>query len=283
MSRRRLIVNADDFGLTEAVNEGIVEAHQGGIVTATTLIASGAAFAHAVRLARKAPTLDVGVHLTLTEEQPVSPAREVPSLLGADGRFHPHATAFVKRYFAGQISLAEVERELDAQIARALSQGFRISHLDGHQHVHMVPGIRRIAGKLAQKYGIPAIRFPREAPRLYMLRDGDAAARLAQLFALNAFCAAADVRGAARPDHFVGFFYGGRLTKGNLMRVLHALPASGTSELMCHPGRHDPASSRGHWQYRWQDELAALTDGEVRDWLREHGVELVSYAALAAN
>jgi len=280
MNRRRLIVNADDFGLSEAVNEGIVEAHQRGIATSTSLIASGAAFEHAVGLAKAIGTLDVGVHLTLTEEEPVSNRGDIPSLLDG-GRFHPHTTSFVRRYFAGRISLDEVERELDAQIARVVASGLRISHLDGHQHVHMVPGIRRVAGRLAVKYGIPAIRFPREAPKAYMLREGGSARRLLQLFALNAFCAAADIGGAKRPDHFVGFFYGGRLTKANLMQVLESLPSEGTCELMCHPGRQDAGSARAHWQYRWQDELDALTDPDVSEWLRSRGIELVPYAAVA--
>lgn len=280
MRRCRLIVNADDFGLSEAVNEGIVEAHQRGIVTSTSVIASGEAFEHAVRLARAIATLDVGVHLTLTEEAPLSNRGDIPSLLDGD-RFHPHTTSFVRRYFAGRISLAQVERELDAQIARVISSGLRVSHLDGHQHVHMVPGIRRVAGRLAAKYGIPAIRFPREAPKAYMFRESGSAGRLLQLLALSAFCAADDVGGALRPDHFVGFFYGGRLIKPNLMRVLESLPNEGTCELMCHPGRHDAGSARAHWQYRWQEELDALTDRSVGELLQSRGIELVPYAALA--
>lgn len=280
MTGRRLIVNADDFGLSKAVNEGIVEAHQRGIVTSTSLMASGAAFEDAVRLARAIGTLDIGVHLTLTEEEPVSERSNIPSLL--DGhRFYPHASCFVRRYFAGRISLDEAERELDAQVARIVSTGINVSHLDGHQHVHMVPGIRRVAGRLAEKYRIPAIRFPKELPKLYMFGDSGSTGRLAQLFALNAFCAAADTRDARRPDHFVGFYYGGRLNKKNLMTILETLPKDGTSELMCHPGREDVGSARAHWNYHWRDELAALTDGEVRGWLQASGIELVSYAALA--
>ena len=99
-------------------------------------------------------------------------------------------------------------------------------------------------------------------------------------FALAHLLAAADIRGAKRPDHFVGFFYGGRLTKPNLLQVLESLPNEGTCELMCHPGRHDARSARAHWQYRWQDELDALTDRDVGQWLRSRGIELVPYAAL---
>jgi predicted glycoside hydrolase/deacetylase ChbG (UPF0249 family) len=206
---------------------------------------------------------------------------DIPTLLDGAGRFHPHTTSFVKHYFAGRIALPDIERELDAQIARVLRSGIRASHLDGHQHVHMLPGVRRVAGQLAKKYGIPAIRFPKEPPKPYMLRDGGSMARLLQLVALNAFCAVADTRGARRPDHFVGFFYGGRLSKPNLMRVLESLPKDGTCELMCHPGRQDAGSARTHWKYHWQEELDALTAPEIGEWLHVRGIELVSYAALA--
>ncbi len=281
MSTRRLIVHADDFGLSEAVNAGIVDAHRRGIVTSTSIMAPGPAFEHAVELARATPTLDLGVHLTLTEEAPACDPRRVPTLLGDNGRMHRHASTFLQRRLSGRVSLGEVRLELDAQIARVVERGLRVSHLDGHQHVHMMPGVRGIVGQLAAKYGIPAIRHPRETVRRYMLFERGGAGRLLQQFALNFFCAAADIAGAARPDHFVGFFHGGRLTKANLERILHTLPRSGTCELMCHPGLDDPASPHAHWQYRWRDELDALTDPAVAKWLRDERIELVSYASLS--
>lgn len=281
MTGCRLIVNADDFGLTERVNEGIVDAHRYGIVTSTTVIATGAAFEHAVQLARTTPALGVGVHLTLTEELPAADCARIPTLLDRDGRFHPNAASFVQHYFAGRIALDEVRVEFDAQIARVLGHGVRVTHLDGHQHLHMLPGVRRIVGGLARKHGIGAIRFPREPLQSYMLRERGAGARLLQQFVLNAFCAIADASDARRPDHFRGFFFGGRLTKVNLMRVLDALPGGGVCELMCHPGRQDDGSARAHWRYGWQDELDALTDLGVRERLQARRVTLVSYSALA--
>jgi hopanoid biosynthesis associated protein HpnK len=277
----RLIVHADDFGLAQPVNDGIVEAHRRGIVTSTSIMAPGPAFDHAVELARATPTLDVGVHLTLTEEQPVSDPGRVPTLLGADGRLPTHATSFLRQRLAGRLALDEIRLELDAQIARVVERGVRVSHLDGHQHVHMMPGVRAIVGELAAKYAIPAVRHPREAVRAWMLGERGSTGRLLQQLALNAFCAAADTAGAARPDHFVGFFHGGRLSKANLMRILATLPRSGTCELMCHPGHADTSGRYAHWGYRWQDEFDALTDPAVTRWLREHHVELVSYASLA--
>jgi hopanoid biosynthesis associated protein HpnK len=282
MAACRLIVHADDFGLSERVNEGIAHAHRNGILTSASLIAAGAAFETAISMAGATPGLDVGVHLTLIEERSVSPPASIRSLLGENGRLHRGAGAFLERYLRGAIALGEVRRELDAQIGAVVARGIKVSHLDGHQHLHMVPRIRRIVGELARKYGIPAIRYPRESLRPYMLKEGGHAARLAQLLALNLCCSMTGANDAKRPDHFFGFFYGGRLSKQRLMTVLDHLPASGTCELMCHPGLEDVASRYGHWGYRWKEECDALTDIEVRDHLRAKGIQLISYRDLQA-
>jgi hopanoid biosynthesis associated protein HpnK len=280
MAARRLIVHADDFGLSERVNEGIVETHRDGVLTSTSVIASGAAFEHAIALLRATPTLDIGVHLTLVEEEPAAAADAIPTLLDSNGRLHRRPGTFMKRYLFGAISLEEIGRELDAQIGKVIAHGVKVTHLDGHQHLHMVRGIRRVVGGLARKYAIPSIRYPKEALQPYMLHERESLVRVPQLLVLNAFCAFARTADAKRPDHFCGFFYGGRLTKDNLMRVLRHLPATGTSELMCHPGLSEPDSRHAHWGYRWKDERDALIDREVKDYVDSKRIELISYADL---
>jgi len=158
-----------------------------------------------------------------------------------------------------------------------------VSHLDGHQHLHMLPGVRLIVGELARKYAIPSIRYPKETPRFYMLKEPGSVRRIPQMLLLNFFCAIARTSDAGRPDHFYGFFYGGRLSKENLLRVLDHLPATGICEVMCHPGLMDPDSRHNHWGYQWQAECDALTDRDVRDCLRSRGIRLVSYSDLPAN
>lgn len=280
MTGCKLIVHADDLGLSEKVNEGIVKAHLEGIVTSTSLMAIGAAFEHAVQLTKAIPTLDVGVHLTLTGEASISIPADVPSLLGEDGRFNYHANTFVKRYLLREISLRDIRKELDAQICKVMDHGIAISHLDGHQHIHMLPGIRRIVGELARQYGIPSIRYPRERLRPYMLLERHGIGRLIQLLALNTFCTIARTADSRRPDAFVGFFFGGNLTEENLIKVLKHLPSSGVCELMCHPGLYDADSPYKHWGYPWQSELEALTSKNVKTLLQNRGVELISYSAL---
>ena len=283
MAARRLIVHGDDFGLSERVNEGIVEAHRNGVLTSTSVIASGAAFEHAIGLSRATPTLDIGVHLTLVDEKPVAAADVIRTLLDSNGRFYRQAGTFMKHYLFGAMSLDEIERELDAQIGKVVARGVKVTHLDGHQHLHMVPGIRRVVGGLARKYAIQFIRDPKEVLQLYMLRDRERLVRLPQLLVLNTVCRLARTGDAKRPDHFCGFFYGGRLSKENLLRVLEHLPPRGTCELMCHPGLADPASRYSDWRYQWQVECDALTNNAIKDYLKATNTELISYADLARS
>jgi hopanoid biosynthesis associated protein HpnK len=277
----KLIVNADDFGISEKVNEGILKAHEVGILTSASIMANGAAFEHAISICRRIPSLDLGIHLTLVEEEPVIRANQVRSLVDASGRLHRHAATFTRKYFTGKIRLQEVERELEAQVRKVMSRGIKVSHLDSHQHLHMLPQVLRLTIKLAKKYGIEAIRLPHETIRPYMLRGEGAISRALQLSILNIFCRLGKNTNSVRIDDFVGFFFGGNLQKKNLYKILQSLPTRGTCELMCHPGLDDPDTRYGHWGYHWSDELAALTDPQIADFLRQRGVVLISYRELA--
>lgn len=271
----RLIVHADDFGLSESVNRAVLAAHEHGIVTSTSIMAGGAAFEHAAALARRTPSLDVGVHLTLTEQRPV--AASVPTLVGSDGSFAPHATSFALRYLQGRIALADVRAELEAQIRRVRERGIAPTHLDGHQHVHVLPGIARVVAELARENGIRAVRVPAERVRGYMLGDPSRLKRVAGQLAIGALCALAPFAELRRADRFVGFYFGGRLNEQNLRTVLSRLPARGTIELMCHPGLDDPASPYRHWGYAWAAETAALSSSGIRALIAQRGVRLIGY------
>jgi predicted glycoside hydrolase/deacetylase ChbG (UPF0249 family) len=273
----RLIVHADDFGIAEAVNRGIVEAHDRGIVTSTSIMATGAAFDHAVTLAKSRPTLDIGVHLTLTEQRPLLGGVAAASVIGADGRFPPHVVRFAGLQLRGKISLAAVRAELDAQIRKVLDAGLVVSHLDGHQHVHALPGVAGVVADLAARYGIGAVRYPAERVRAHMLRSLRGAARLAEQVALRCVCGLSPLRRLRHSDEFVGFFFGGRLDEANLMTVLSGLPARGTAELMCHPGADDMRPVDGAWQYAWAAERAALVSPRVRELVAARGMQLISY------
>jgi predicted glycoside hydrolase/deacetylase ChbG (UPF0249 family) len=277
----RLVVNGDDFGLSESINDGIIRAHSHGILTSTSIAAAGAAFDTAVALARRHPTLDVGVHLTLTEERPAAPPECVPSLLADGERLWPNPTQFMRRFLRGAIAIREVAREFEAQLARVLEQGMRVTHLDGHQHLHVLPGIRQEVAALAQRHGIPFVRRPRERLRPFMLGDAHRFGRLAAMMTLNLVCGPRVRRGAAATDDFVGFYFGGRLNKANLMTLIAGLPRSGTCELMCHPGSAATELRDRGGVYDRHAECNALCDPDVRLELNARGVDLVSFADLS--
>jgi predicted glycoside hydrolase/deacetylase ChbG (UPF0249 family) len=269
----KLIVNADDLGIAEAVNDGIVAAHDRGIVTSTSIMATGAAFEHAVALVRVRPSLAVGVHLVLTEHEPLS-GSSVPSLVGGDGRFPANTVTLARRQLRRRAAPVEVRRELDAQIRRVRDAGIAITHLDGHQHVHVLPGIAPIVAELAAEHRIGAVRYPAERWRGYMLRSAKHLKRLAEQTALRLMCARSPLAPLRRSDDFVGFYFGGRLDEQNLATVLQTLPRTGTVELMCHPG--DERMQAADWSYAWAAERDALTSPRIRALLTARGVQLVA-------
>jgi chitin disaccharide deacetylase len=272
----RLIVNADDFGITEAVNRGIVEAHDRGIVTSTSIMATGAAFEHAVGLARSRPGLAVGIHLVLTEQRPLVGAAAARTLVGDDGHFPPHIAQLLGLRLRGRLSLPEVRLELAAQLRRVRDAGLVVSHIDGHQHVHVLPGIAAIVAELAEQHGVAAVRYPAERVRSYMLRSLKDARRVAEQTALRFFCESAPLKHLRRSDDFVGFYFGGRLDEANLATVLAGLPSGRTVELMCHPGDEEMQASKD-WAYAWSAERDALTSPRIRELVTARGLQLISY------
>ncbi|MBA4368874.1 MAG: hopanoid biosynthesis associated protein HpnK, partial [Desulfobacterium sp.] len=278
-----LIVNADDFGISEKVNEGIYNAFTHGILTSTSIIANGRAFDHAVGIYKTIQDLDVGVHLTLLEEQPVADRNQIPTLLTSGGSFKKNATNFTKDYFLGKINLDEVLYEFEAQVLKIKNSGIPISHMDSHQHIHMLPGIFKIAVALARKHNIPAIRIPYERPRWYMLKKSGMFTRFLQLLVLNKFCRYSTLSGLISTNYFVGFYYSGNLKHEHLKRILQDIPREGFCELICHPGVDDPDSSYRHWNYQWEKELEALTHKNVKSFLAENNIELCTYKQMVES
>lgn len=280
---RQLIVNADDFGLHPLVNKAIIAAHESGCVTSTSLMATGAAFDDAVALAAAHPRLDIGIHLVLVGERPVLEPGRVPSLVDEEGLFPPQYPAFLVRFLLGRISLDEVRRELSAQMAKVAATGLTISHIDSHQHLHVLPGIDDIVFDLAAAYNIKAIRVPAE-PILfsggYPFSPGRFLGRLGlTILALRAGRRAGK-RGLAAPEHFYGMLAGGNLRQEYLLNILDRLP-EGISEVMTHPGADDAVLNAGFkWQYAWQGELTSLTSPAVSRRIAERGIKLASFREL---
>lgn len=273
----RLVVNADDLGLTEAINAGIIKSFSEGILTSASVMANGRGFENACKIVRENPGLDTGIHLTLIEEKPILYCDEVRSLIKDDGNFYKNANDFVLKYLKGDLSFNEIKKELTAQIEKVLDYGINLSHIDSHQHIHMLPKILNITVDLSQKFNIRFIRFPNQKIANYMFLGFNNFKRLAQLTVLDLVCRRGKNKISKKTDHFVGFFNGGKLNKNNLVTLIENLPAEGICELMCHPGINEIKSPYSHWQYHHEDEMLALISEEVKDLINKKGIILTSF------
>lgn len=271
-ARKRLIVNADDFGFTPDVNEGIFEAHRRGILTATTLMANGAAFEDAVRRARELPSLDVGCHLVLVGGTSLCTGKALP----------PTAGRLLLALAGRQIRPYE---ELRAQIIRILETGIRPTHLDTHKHTHLAPPVLEAVARLGEEFGIAWIRrpldFPIQAGRSGLLPPLVRVTSRSLGLLRRRFQRVLHKHRCRTTDHFAGFQLTGRLRTAELIALLAQLP-EGTTELMCHPGKCGPAlrAARTRLKESREAELEALTAPEVRTVVERSGIELATYRQL---
>lgn len=281
----RLIIHADDLGISEHVNQGIARAYREGVLTSASIMAVGRAFDHAVQVCLDNPGLDIGLHLTLIEERPLSTPASVPTLVDARGCFRGSALDFTRSYLLRQVNLNEVYLELDSQIRRVRDAGLAITHLDSHQHVHVLPGIFDVTVQLARAHGIRAVRLPRETLKPSLLALAPSRLRAVQQLVLNGFCLLArrKLDPLLSTDHFAGFLFGGRMDKTHLDTVLRHLPRTGVVELMCHPAAQVSRDPYVHWGYRGPAELEALVDPELPGRLSELGIQAISYRDLIAQ
>ena len=257
-----------------------MKAFQEGIVTSTSLMVTGSAFAEAVALARNLPELDVGLHITLVEEPAVLGRASLPTLVDDAGQLPSTKGEFFKRALLGQISWEEVEREIRAQIARFHGTGLPLSHLDSHQHLHMFAPVFQIVSRLAREMDNVWIRNP-AGP--WGKSSGARIGRWAQQVGLNLTSLwSRKLYGSSElrmPDGMYGFAAGGGLNRTALEQIFRAVP-DGLYELNCHPGEADAETRAryGGWDYRWEEELEALTAPETRAALEEQGIVLTSFS-----
>jgi hopanoid biosynthesis associated protein HpnK len=289
---KRLIVNADDFGLTLKVNRAIIDGHHSGLVNSASLLANGEAFESAVAMSRQAPRLGVGVHLNLTEGKPVTPPSSISSLVSGQGFFARKPVNLWRAMILGRVSTADIEKELRAQIEKALAAGIVATHLDSHKHVHALPMLGRMTIRLARQYGIPAIRRVVErwsALSCLLGRFPHAKTRLFRQL-LNSCMLAVVSRGWSRElrragiacaEHFYGLTPTGFLDEELLREILCHLP-DGTSELMCHPGFVDEALRQTPTRLLEQREVEyqALTRPAIKLLAKDLGVQLINYGDL---
>jgi predicted glycoside hydrolase/deacetylase ChbG (UPF0249 family) len=260
---KRLVVNADDFGFTRDVNQGILETHRNGILTATTLMATGDAFDDAVVLAKENPTLDIGCHLVLVGS-PGLPA-SVPQLLQAIA--------------LGRIQIYE---ELAAQVRKILDAGLTPTHLDTHKHTHLLPPVLDAVARISEEFKIPWVRRPFDLP-IHSRRPGMVTRAVSGTFGVvrGRFERELTRRGCRSTDHFAGFQITGNYDARELAALIRTLP-EGSTELMCHPGicTAELRAASTRLKESRERELRALTSAEVRVALKEARVDLASYRDL---
>jgi hopanoid biosynthesis associated protein HpnK len=286
---KQLILNADDFGMTRGVNEGIIRAHRDGVLTSATLMANGAEFDDAVSRAKSNPKLGVGCHLVLVGGPAIAPREKISSLADANGNLPESLAGLVARLSSGFIRMKAIERELRAQIEKIRSAGIEPTHLDTHKHTHAHPKVMEAVGRVAKELGITRIRKPMEN-----LRDSwettrhENPGRTKELIAAAAaravtpwFQAIARKYGLLSPDHFVGLAMTGGLGPAALRRMIDTL-SDGSTEIMLHPGicDIDLANSGSRLQDQRETELQGLLDSGVRNALDERDIRLISYREL---
>jgi predicted glycoside hydrolase/deacetylase ChbG (UPF0249 family) len=267
-----LAVNADDFGFTRDVNAGIVEAHLHGILTSTTLMANGAEFEDAVRLAREHPTLDVGVHFVLVGGQSLlHPARAFPGTVAELIR-------------AMALRRIHVYDELRAQIIKVVEAGLRPTHVDTHKHTHLLPPVLDAVARLSEEFGVHWVRRPFDLPLTGAPDDVPWKTRAVSRafgFVRGQFHRALASHHCATTDCFAGFQLTGRFGPQSVVHLLDHLPA-GTTEFMVHPGfcTAELRAARTRLKESREQELRALLHPDVLAAVRRNAIQLTGYGRM---
>jgi len=295
---RRLIINADDFGLTSGINRAIAEAHERGIVTSATLMANSRAFGEAAGLVRSLATggapFSVGCHVVLLDGEPLLPADRVATLLQSNApngspRFRDSLNDFVIASFRHKLDPGEIEAEARAQIERIQAAGVPPSHFDTHKHAHMFPAVLRPLLRAAQSCYVPAVRNPFgqiwPLPLASLLRTRQLWKRFAQLNGLRNFATnfrrEVEAHGLRTTDGSLGVLVTGVLDLRLFTVITESMP-EGTWEFVCHPGYSDADLDKVQTRLRLsrQQELQLLTSPEAKEILRRQNIELISYHEL---
>lgn len=288
--RKQLIVNADDYGRTEGISRGILEAQREGIVTSTTVMINMPGVEEQLEAALAQPGLGIGLHLVFTAWRPLLPPEVIPDLVDGRGRFLDQHTVWAR---AERIPPSQLQAELEAQVEQFVTlAGHPPDHLDCHHFVHLYPPFFQVYADLAAQFRLPLrVPFPQEteleqAAQTLPYLEGFPEDLVRATIATNS--AVLQARGLAHPDRFLSTFFGRKaLTLDYLLSLLETVP-EGVSELMCHPGYHDPVGAGpsaarpapSSYGAEREIELALLTDPAARERVEALGIELGTFGLL---
>ncbi len=284
---KKLIINIDDLGLSKAVNDAAEKCITEGIVTETSVIPCANAFGEAVSILKELGNLDVGVHLSLTGKfNPCTNHSEtINSLVGDDGKFYGNYQEMLMKYFLGEMKPDQINNEFKSQIEKVKRAGLRITHVDSHEHIHMLPGISRIAMKLAKKYKIPFVRNSSEKMGV-LCKDfsilkfpGYAALKMFTPFVKKRFLS----EGIKTNDSFLGHFHSGKINDDVMKHFINNLP-EGITEIAIHPCTEDNEFLKTNpWHKNGPIELDVLLNGNWRDQIKSKNIQLITHRDLIAD
>jgi hopanoid biosynthesis associated protein HpnK len=272
---RRVLFTADDFGLSEAVNEGIERAYREGVLRAASLMVGGAAAADAVARARRNPGLRVGLHLVLVEGPGALPPAKVPLLVDGRGQFPSGQVRLGFRYFFHPGVRRQLAAEIRAQFAAFAATGLALAHADAHKHMHLHPTVAGLMIGIGREFGLRRVRVPME-PAGVLAACGVADSARARALRWWSAVLRRQVRraGMVAPDAVFGLAWTGHLTEQRLLRLIPHLPA-GSSEIYFHPAaRRDALIAALMPAYEHTAELAALVSPRVREALAQGAVAM---------
>ena len=280
---KQLIITGDDFGASIAVNEAIEHAHLHGVLNTTSLMVAGAAVGDAVQRARRMPSLRVGLHVVVVDGRPLLPAREVPALVDADGRFSNRLVRAGLNFFFNPAAQRQLDAEISAQFHAYRETGLPLDHANGHNHMHLHPTVLGAIIRMGRDHGLRAVRVPYEPllPSWRAMRTdlrgrfGNGVLLAPMLGLMRARLHAAGLR---CNDFVFGLNDTSHMTRDRVLALLRELP-DGVSEMYFHPATSRspdmPAGAQCH------EELIALTDPQVTQLVRDAGIVTTTFTALA--
>jgi hopanoid biosynthesis associated protein HpnK len=271
--RRRLIVNADDFGRSHSINEAVIRAHREGILTTASLMVNEPDCAEAVEMAKANPKLGVGLHLALLFGRSALPPEQVPGLVNGRGEFSEQPARAGARFFFRRGLHSQIEAEIGAQFELFRATGLKLDHVNGHLHIHLHPVVFGILRRRAREWGITRLRFTRDpfwlnarlAGGAWLYRTSHAVMYRALSARARGALAALGVR---HTEMVFGLLQNGRVDEAYVRRLLPVLPP-GDSELYSHPSLAE-----------FRHEFEALVSPRVAQLVRDERIELIRYQDL---
>ena len=286
-SQRHLIVNGDDFGFSSGVNQAIIAAHEQGILTSTSLMVTGAAFAEAVELARARPRLAVGLHLVLACGRSVLPHSQIPHLVDRAGNFSNQPETAGIYYHFNAAARRELPLEIRAQLTKFRATGLPLSHVDGHVHVQIQPVVLHHLVQLAAEFKIKFVRLPLEDLRASLRADrADWVAKilLSLVYAGLRHYGARVLRAhqIGYVDRVYGLLQSGRMTEAYLLKLIPHIHSQ-LVEIYAHPAVAIAGEPANEAYGLGAAERDALMSDRVRALIKSQGFALTNYSQLGAG